>query len=221
MAMTFDISMNVAVWLGNTAKYIAQAFATEGIGLPRAVVYSAKEYYTDVRNVTPPANGGTVASLQLQKGKAAITVDLYKAFRVVNKVTGVRTSAPLDWYLRQRNAKGRFAGQVKFTVSVAEFREIQRELHSRVGYLQSGWNHALQRFNGTIPGWVRNKNGLGTVSVDKGATKMIVTAENKVKTVNGIADMQRRIDWVSKKHKRKLEADALKIGEQQLQNIFA
>jgi hypothetical protein len=221
MAMTFDVSESVAVWLGNSAKYIAQAFATEGIGLPAAIAYSAKEYYSDVRNVTPPANGGTVASLALSRGKAAITLDLHKAFRVVQKVSGVKVNAPLNWYLNQRNSNGRFAGKVRVNVTLSQFRDIEKELHSRVGYMQSGWNQVLQRFNAKIPGWVKNKNGPGGYIIRKTIDRMIVKAENKVKSVSSVNDMQRRIDYVSKKTKQKLEEQSKKIGEKQLKQIFA
>ena len=216
--MTFDLSENLAVWIGNTTKHLAAAFATEGVGLPAAVAYSAKEYYTDVRNVTPPANGGTVASLALNRGKAKITIDLQKSFRVVKKVLGKRAASPLDLYLSQRWKKG--GPKLKFEVSLSEFRDVERELQSRVGYMQSGWNHALQRFKAKVPPWVANKNGPGTVAVRKTASKMIVTAENKVAGIRSVEDMQRRIDYVSRKHKQRLERASAVQAKTILEDFF-
>lgn len=216
--MTFNLSVSMATWIGNATKNIAYSFATEGVGLPAAVAYSAKEYYTDVRNVTPPANGGTVASLALNRGKAKITVDMRKSFQVVQKVFGKRVSTPFAWYLNQRWK--RTGSQVRFQVNLSEFRDIERELQSRVGYMQSGWNHALERFNAKIPPWVVNKNGAGSVMVSKTFTKMIVTAENKVASIRSVSDMQRRIDYVSKIHKKRLERASLIQGNKILTEAF-
>jgi len=216
--MTFDLSESMATWIGNTTKNLAKGFATEGVGLPAAVAWSAKEYYTDVRNVTPPANGGTVASLALDRGKAKITVDMLKAFRVVNKVTGTRLANPLNWYLGQRFKKGRSV--VKFEVSLSEFKDIERMLHARVGYMQSGWNAALVRFNAAIPSWVKSKNGPGSIVVQKTMTKMVCLAKNEVSEIRNINDMQRRIDYVSKKHKQRLERAALIKGDKILKENF-
>lgn len=216
--MTFDLSESMATWIGNTTKNLAKGFATEGVGLPAAVAWSAKEYYTDIRNVTPPANGGTVASLALDRGKAKITVDMLKAFKVVSKVTGFRVKAPLNWYMERRFKRG--GSVVKMEVSLSEFRDIERYLQARVGWMQSGWNAALVRFKAAIPSWVKNKNGPGSVVVQKTLTKMICSAKNEVKQIKNINDMQRRIDYVSKKHKQRLERVSLMKGEQILKENF-
>ena len=220
MAMTFDISEVQAAWLGTTAKRLAQGFATEGIGLPAAVAASAKDYYTDVRNVTPPANGGTVASVAFARGKATIDVDLYKAFRVTQKVTGFKLKAPLDWYLRQRNSKGRFGGHYKADISLPDFRKIQQELYARIGWMQSGWNSALAKFGSKIPSWVANKNGPGSLNIDRSRTRMIVTAQNNVRSIRAVDDMQRRINFVEKLHKKRLERLALRQADQALKETF-
>lgn len=218
--MTFDISQATAIWAGNTAKRIAQGFATEGIGLPAAVILSAKEYYTDVRNVTPPANGGTVASLAFNRGKASIDIDLNKAFRVVQKVTGKTVAAPFAWYLNQRNSSGRFSVRVKADITLGDFQKIQKELHRRVGWMQSGWNSALNRVGGKIPNWVKDKTGPGTVIIQKSVTAMTITARNDVRQIRSVNDMQRRIAYVEKRHKQRLEKAALKTADKALNQMF-
>jgi hypothetical protein len=220
MATTFDISEVMAVWLGNTAKNLATGLASEGIGLPAAVALSAREYYRDVRNVTPPANGGTVGTVALARGKAAITIDLYKAFRVTSKVVGKKVAAPLDWYIKHRNSKGHFSGKLRLEISVDQFRAMERELHRRVGWMQSGWNSALTKFGVSNPGWVKNKNGSGSVSISKSVNKMVITAKNNVSTVQSVDDMQRRLDFVSKVHKKKLEKAAAIKAQKAIDSLF-
>ena len=218
--MTFDLSQSTAIWLGNTVKRMGYVLASEGVGLPYALFSTAKEYYTDVRNVTPPANGGAVASLALGKGKAAINIDLNKAFRVVQKVSPLAFKPTLAWYLHQRNSQGRYYGKVKAEISLEEFRKIQIDLHRRVGWMQSGWNHALNRVGGTIPTWVKNKSGPGTVVVQKTATSITISARNNVNQLRGINDMNRRIAYVERKHKKRLEKAALVEADKTLKEVF-
>jgi hypothetical protein len=220
MAMIFDISEIEAVWLARTAKAIAAGVAIDGIGLPAAVLASAKNYYSDVRNVTPPANGGSVASLAFARGKATIDADLYKAFRVVSKVAGGNAAAPLNWYLKRRNSKGRFSGRVRITISAQQFQAIRAKLHKRIGWMQSGWNPALKKFNASIPAWAQNKSAPGSVSVIKSQAKFAVIAKNSVKTISAVTDMKRRINFVSAKYAKRIETDALNTGNRLLKRLF-
>lgn len=216
--MTFDLSEKMAIWIGNTSKNVIKGIETGGIGLPAAVLYSAKEYYTDVRNVTPPANGGTVASLALERGKARITIDMRKSLRVVKAVTGKRIARPLEWYLQHRWK--RKTDQLRFDVSVNEFNDIEKQLHRRVGYMQSGWNNALKRFKAKIPAWVANKNGRGSVAIRTVGYKFSVIAKNEVAAIRSVQDMQRRIDWVSKIHKKRLERASAMQAKAVLERMF-
>jgi hypothetical protein len=220
MAMIFDISEVEAVWLARTAKAIAAGAAIEGIGLPAAVLSSAKSYYSDVRNVTPPANGGSVASVAFARGKATIDADLYKAFRVVSKVAGGNVAAPLNWYLKRRNSKGRFSGTVRMTISAQQLQAIRTKLHKRIGWMQSGWNPALKKFNASIPAWAQNKSAPGSVSVIKSQTKFAVIAKNSVKTISAVSDMNRRVNFVSQKYAKRIDAAALNGGNQLLKRLF-
>jgi hypothetical protein len=220
MAMTFDLSANMAVWLGNTAKRLAAGIASEGTGLPAAILLSAKDYYSDVRNITPPANGGTVASVAFARGKAAINIDLRKAFLVSSKIAGKQLSSPLQWYLSQRNARGRFSGKIKAQISLREFSSIQQNLFKRIGYTQSGWNAALNKFQAKIPDWAKSKSAAGSLVVKKSKGKIIAIAKNEARTIGGISDMQRRIDWVSKLHKKRLEKAAQEKATKLLREIF-
>jgi hypothetical protein len=86
--------------------------------------------------------------------------------------------------------------------------------------MQSGWNAALVRFNAAIPSWVKSKNGPGSIVVQKTMTKMVCLAKNEVSEIRNINDMQRRIDYVSKKHKQRLERAALIKGDKILKENF-
>lgn len=82
-----------AEWGAATLTRIVEGVATGGLALPELMAVSFVEYMTTVQGLTPPAKGARViGSVDLGRGKAAIDVDLGRAFVVVGK--GVVTSLP-------------------------------------------------------------------------------------------------------------------------------
>lgn len=82
-----------AEWGAATLTRIVEGVATGGLALPELMAVSFVEYMTTVQGLTPPAKGARViGSVDLSRGKAAINVDLGRAFVVVAK--GVVTSLP-------------------------------------------------------------------------------------------------------------------------------
>jgi len=223
MEMKFDISQVQAQWAANTAKRVAIGLAEDGVGLPGAVALSFRDYLRDVRNVTPPAGGGTLLSVSYQRGKTSITVDLRKAFRVVTQTIGGRAATAekaLSWLQGKRNSRGRFAGGPKLTVTTDAFKGVETFLHSRVGALQSGWNAASKKFGVSAPNWAQNKTTDGSVQVTKTESRFGVRATNNAKFANQVTDMQRRLDYAAKRQISRLEAAAKLRGETQLQEAF-
>ena len=159
-----------------------------------------------------------MASVALDRGKAKITIDMRKSLRVVKVVTGKRVARPLEWYLQHRWKKK--TDQLRFDVSLSEFNDIEKNLHRRVGYMQSGWNSALKRFKAKIPPWVSNKNGKGSVVLRSFGYKFSVIARNEVSSIRSVKDMQRRIDWVSKIHKKRVEKASAMQAKAVLERMF-
>ena len=87
--------------------------------------------------------------------------------------------------------------------------------------MQSGWNPVLKHVKAKIPTWVSNKNGKGTVDVKYTASKISILAKNQVSSVRQIKDIQRRIDWVSRIYKKRVERDAVKQAKPVLERMFA
>lgn len=82
-----------AEWGAATLTRIVEGVATGGLALPELMAVSFVEYMTTVQGLTPPAKGARViGAVDLSRGKAAINVDLGRAFVVVGK--GVVTSLP-------------------------------------------------------------------------------------------------------------------------------
>jgi hypothetical protein len=81
-----------AEWGAATLARIAEGVATGGLALPELMAVSFVEYLTTVQGLTPPAKGARViGSVDLSRGKAAIDVDLGRAFIVSAK--GVASNA--------------------------------------------------------------------------------------------------------------------------------
>lgn len=255
-----------AEWGAATLARIVEGVATGGLALPELMAVSFAEYLMTVQGLTPPAKGArVVGSVDLSRGKAAINVDLGRAFVVASKgiagtVVGGRLSArasrqvarqlarvttgarartlgraavakaqkeilsaadndPLSWYERQRR-NGRFTGRVKMEIDSNGLENIRKALHSRVGYLLSGWNTAAVRFRTPTPSWVSSKGGRGTVTVERSSSRLDIRAGNQVNYAGDIAGMQRRINTageiVAKRMERRAAAAAEKAMQQQI-----
>jgi hypothetical protein len=277
-----------AEWGVATLTRVVEGVATGGVALPELMGMAFVDYMTDVRGVTPPAKGARiVGSLELSRGKAAIDVDLGRAFivaakgvvsaipnsksvgklaGVVNKVstkTGRRVAAriakvvnlkrakqagryvaaqakigafaagkkaaseiksaadedPQSWYEQQRR-NGRFAGRQRMEIDAGTLSNIRRALHARVGYLQSGWNAASERFGAATPSWISGKGGRGTINVGRTDQKIDIRAENQVQYAGGIAGMQRRLNYAARKAAKRAEAKAAATAEKAMQEII-
>lgn len=88
-----------AEWGAATLARIVEGVATGGLALPELMAVSFAEYLMTVQGLTPPARGARViGSLDLSRGKAAIDIDLGRAFVVAGKglvssVVGSKLSA--------------------------------------------------------------------------------------------------------------------------------
>ena len=75
-----------AEWGAATLARIVEGVATGGLALPELMAVSFAEYLMTVQGLTPPAKGARViGSVDLSRGKAAIDVDLGRAFVVASK----------------------------------------------------------------------------------------------------------------------------------------
>ena len=286
--MKLTLNEAQAEWGATTLTRIVEGVATGGIALPELMALSFVDYMTDVRSVTPPAKGArAVGSIDFARGKAAIEVDLGRAFivtakgvvsaipgskaagklagavtklstktgrkvasrlaKVVNlnrakkagryvaaqvkigaQVAGkkamqeIKSAAdedPQSWYEKQRR-NGRFAGRQRMEIDPGRLSNIRRALQSRIGYLQSGWNAASERFQAEIPSWISGKGGRGTINVGRTDQKLNIRAENQVQYAGGIEGMQRRLNYAAIKALKRIEADAGKTAEKSMQQII-
>ena len=286
--MKLTLNEAQAEWGATTLTRIIEGVATGGVALPELMALSFVDYMTDVRGVTPPAKGArAVGSIDFARGKAAIEVDLGRAFivsakgvvsaipgskaagklagavtklstktgrkvasrlaKVVNlarakkagryvaaqvkigaQVAGkkamqeIKSAAdedPQSWYEKQRR-NGRFAGRQRMEIDPGRLSNIRRALQSRVGYLQSGWNAASERFNAPTPSWISGKGGRGTINVGRTSQKLSILAENQVQYAGGIEGMQRRLNYASMKARKRIEAEAAKTAEKSMQQII-
>lgn len=225
--MTIKLSVGEAVWGINSLKKIGYGVVSEGIALPAALVSIYRDYLREVKGLTPPATGGTVGSIAYARGKAAITVDLHKAFTVVLKSSGVKGGRAvtvfnnaLDWYLSNRTKKGRFNGTVKMTVDLPTFRAIERTLHQRIGWLQAGWNAACKQFQVPVESWVKNKTAPGSVQVVRKGSTLLIQARNDVRFADRIQGLQRDINRAGYKRVREIERAIKTDAEERLRKAF-
>jgi len=84
--MKISISEAELEWMSATLARVIEGLATGGLALPALMAESFAEYMLFVRGATPPAKGSrSVGSIDLSRGKAAINVDMGRAFIVTAK----------------------------------------------------------------------------------------------------------------------------------------
>lgn len=84
--MKISISEAELEWMSATLARVVEGLATGGLALPALMAESFAEYMLFVRGATPPAKGSrSVGSIDLSRGKAAINVDMGRAFIVTAK----------------------------------------------------------------------------------------------------------------------------------------
>ena len=264
--ISLKLNEATAEWGAATLARIIEGVATGGLALPELMAVSFAEYLMTVQGITPPAKGARViGSVDLNRGKAAINVDLGRAFVVAAKgaastvvggkltarasrkvarqlariTTGARARTlgraavakaqkeilsaadndPLSWYERQRR-NGRFVGRVKMEIDATGLESIRKTLHSRVGYLLSGWNAAAARFKVPTPSWVSSRGGRGTIAVTRSSSKLDIKAANQVAYSNDIAGMQRRINTAGEIIAKRMERKSAKAAEKAMQQVI-
>jgi hypothetical protein len=73
--------------------------------------------------------------------------------KAMQEIKSAADEDPQSWYEKQRR-NGRFAGRQRMEIDPGRLSNIRRALQSRIGYLQSGWNAASERFQAEITSWI-------------------------------------------------------------------
>ena len=293
--MKFTLNEAQAEWGAATLTRIVEGLLTGGLALPWLMASAYADYLIDVRGITPPAEGTkTVGSIDFEKGKAAIEIDLKRAFivsgkgaalalvggkvaakaaaqigakvstaagrRIATQLAKVTTSEraekiarrtvkaasigvrgymagravkrnvergitlakvltskdqdPESWYESQKQ-NGRFKGTHRMEIDPTALGNIKRRLVSRVGYLQSGWNAASKRLGTPTPSWIANKNGRGSITIDRTADRYSIRAENQVPYASMV-----KTQSLGEKAAKNLEDQAPAVAEKEMQKII-
>jgi len=148
-----------AEWGAATLARIAEGVATGGLALPELMAVSFAEYLTTVQGLTPPAKGArVVGSVDLSRGKAAINVDLGRAFVVAAKgvastVVGGKLTARASRKVARQIARVT-SGATARTLGRAAVQRAKKEILSAADNDPMGW-YERQRRNGRFVGRVK------------------------------------------------------------------
>jgi hypothetical protein len=148
-----------AEWGAATLARIAEGVATGGLALPELMAVSFAEYLLTVQGLTPPAKGARViGSVDLSRGKAAINVDLGRAFVVAAKgvsstVVGGKLSARAGRQVARQLARVTSGARAR-TLGRAVVAKAQKEILSAADQDPLTW-YEKQRRNGRFVGRVK------------------------------------------------------------------
>lgn len=148
-----------AEWGAATLARIAEGVATGGLALPELMAVSFVEYLTTVQGLTPPAKGArVVGSVDLSRGKAAINVDLGRAFVVAAKgaastVVGGKLTARAGRQVARQLARVTTGARAR-TLGRAAVARAKKEIISAADNDPLSW-YERQRRNGRFVGRVK------------------------------------------------------------------
>lgn len=167
-----------------------------------------------VVNVTPPAQGKADASAK-KAGEGTIFTDLSRVMLPVKQTKGAKLLDPVEVYKQTHNPRtGRVNGRYRKQrpVPAQAFNALKRQLFGKVGHLAAGFNAAAQKLGVRLPAWI-TRHGLrfGTIGIFLKATGVRITFSNRVKFVDNVSDLGRRLQWA-------LNTEAKSIIERQLPN---
>lgn len=168
--MKLTLNEAQAEWGAATLARIAEGVATGGLVLPELMAVSFAEYLLTVQGLTPPAKGArVVGSVDLSRGKAAINVDLGRAFIVGTKgiastVVGGKLSAKAGRQVARQLARITTGARAR-TLGRAVVAKAQKEIISAADNDPLSW-YERQRRNGRFVGRVKmeiDPSGLETI----------------------------------------------------------
>ena len=169
-----------------------------------------------VVGVTPPAKGKADAAAK-KAGETAIAADLAKLM-VPGKARALKGGSedPEALHGRARDKRtGRVnprSRKVRSAVSPQALNALKKKLFAQVGHLAAGFNAAAQKLGVKLPVWIsRHGTRFGTISIILKATGIRITFSNRVKFVDNITELNRRLQWA-------LNTEAKSILERQIPN---
>jgi len=146
-------------WGAATLARIVEGVATGGLALPELMAVSFSEYLLTVQGLTPPAKGARiVGSVDLSRGKAAINVDLGRAFVVSAKgiastVVGGKLSAKAGRQVARQLARVTTGARAR-TLGRAAVAKAKKEILNAADNDPLSWYEG-QRKNGRFTGKVK------------------------------------------------------------------
>jgi hypothetical protein len=130
--MKISISEAELEWMSATLARVVEGLATGGLALPALMAESFAEYMLFVRGATPPAKGSkSVGSVDLSRGRAAINVDLGRAF-IVSAKGAALTLVGGALVTRGAGALGRAAVRATQGVTVSAGRRLGAAAGGRI-----------------------------------------------------------------------------------------
>lgn len=157
--ISLKLNEATAEWGAATLARIVEGVATGGLALPELMAVSFAEYLMTVQGITPPAKGARViGSMDLSRGKAAINVDLGRAFVVAAKgaastVVGGKLAAKAGRQVARQLARVTTSARAR-TLGRAAVAKAQKEILSAADNDPLSW-YERQRRNGRFAGRVK------------------------------------------------------------------
>ncbi|MFK5923276.1 MAG: hypothetical protein QM496_13950 [Verrucomicrobiota bacterium] len=144
--------------------------------------------------VTPPGSPSVQGNSALERGKRAVTANVLS---VVRPIRGAVSTVSTAGVVRAHRRGGRTRRRTRrLVVSAADFESYIADKHRAVGYTAGGWAAGVALGSSSLPDWMNDASGPGSVTVRVAGDLVVIEVKNEVSWISDLAGMAERLATV-------------------------
>lgn len=157
-------------------------------GSRAAVIDVAGDAAVAMALATPPGSRSIQGASALARGRSAIARDVLRvALPISSPTPPVETVAAVMRRYRRNGRTQRLSRRI--VVSRADFESYLAKMAPMVGYTAGGFEAAARALGKSLPGWIEDRNGPGSVSIRTGTDLVEVEFRNEVPWFSSLSGM--------------------------------
>jgi len=162
------------------------------------------EAVLDVAMATPPGDASVQGESALERGKNAVTGDV---FSVVVPVAGATKTESVAAAMGMYRSGGRVRRPPRpIVVSEADFESYLAGAHRSVGYTAGGWSESARKLGKSLPSWMEDVPGPGSITIRRSGGMVSIEVRNQVPWIGSLSGMAETVATAQAKSRETLRA---------------
>jgi hypothetical protein len=199
-------------------SYDLRTFSAAGERLASGVLEGTRAAVIDVAGdaavamalATPPGSRGVQGESALARGRSAIARDVLRvAVPISSPKPPVETVATVMRRYRRNGRTPRLSRRI--VVSRADFESYLARTAPMVGYTAGGFEAAAHALGKSLPGWIEDRNGPGSVSIRTGGDLVEVEFSNDVPWFSSLTGMPAMMRSATEAQREPLETALVEV----------